>query len=171
MNIKDVRFREACFFAFEFVLPLIDTSLSQLAKLYSGSVDSKSQHAYAVSLTELIMVGTRTMTKFHRFATDTRDDVDHFVRSYFPPSLHWEFKQLYRDYEQGILFYQGFSGFSEDSVKRQILEWKKSALAPEKLFKHFTSAMEAFRKELLKTEASEYRDRFFHNYEKLRKLA
>ena len=171
MNVRDVRFQEAYRFAFEFVFQSFCIPLQSLIDLYAKCTDPQARCAYALSGIELVMAGVKTMTKFHRFGTDVRDDVDHFTRAYFPNSLRWEFKRLYRVYEDGLLFYQGFGNQYEESLRTRLEEMEQSALSPQKLHQYFFATVEGFRKELMKDGTVEYRLRFFHNYEKVRKCA
>ncbi len=124
----------------------------------------------------LIFAGLKTLTKFHNFGTDLRDDVENFVSLYFPETYRWQYKKLYRAYEQGLLHYLGHEHKAEHAV---IFTDDKDTAAFGKtfdkvlqvnlpgFFTDFQIAVRKFAEALNSEQGSAYRDSFFRNYEKI----
>ena len=106
MRITDNRFQEASQYAFERIFPAlvfpVQEILNQAAVLMPGSFERKALLSAAAAL---IFTALKTITKFHSFGTDLRDDIENFVGRYFSEDYRWQYKKLYRAYEQGLLHY------------------------------------------------------------------
>lgn len=167
MNADDHRFLEAYHYAFEIVFPSFLNPLGKLAAVYEAEIGPKMRRSYAASLLELMMLGVKCMTKFHRQSGYTRDSVDHFIAAYFPVELQWDLKKYYRAYEEGLLFFHVLTPPAEAGEDGRARE--TTVFPPEKLVASFTSVIDNFSRALLAEDASDYRARFFLNYEKIRK--
>jgi|GEM_PF-2193133 len=166
MNERDHRFLEAYEYAFSTVFPSFLIPLEKLAAIYEAETDPKIRRAYAASLLELMMLGIKCMAKFHRQAGHTRDSVDHFITAYFPNDLQWELKKYYRAYEDGLLYYHVLTPHIEDG---KVAARETTVFPPGKLVTSFESVSGSFSRALTEESASDYRSRFFLNYEKIRK--
>ena len=177
MRITDNRFQEASQYAFEKIFPALVFPVRELltreAALMPGSVERKALLSAAAAL---IFTALKTITKFHSFGTDLRDDVENFVSLYFPETYRWQYKKLYRTYEQGLLHYLGHAHNAEHAV---IFTGKSGVAAFEQIsgnilrvnvpefFLDFQAAVKKFTEALNHDDGSVSRDSFFRNYEKI----
>lgn len=167
MNSRDYRFLEAYDYAFGTVFPSFLGPLEKLAGLYREGTEPKARRAYAASVLEFTMLAVKCMTKFHRQSGPVRDSVDHFLAAYFPAGLQWELKKFYRAYEDGMLYYYALDPSLEPAKAEKEIE--DSAFSPQRLLSSLKTVIEDFRNALLHEDASDYRARFFLNFEKIRK--
>ncbi len=177
MKTTDSRFQEASRYAFKKVFPALTFPVQELlnnaAALEEGSAQRKALLSAACIM---VFAGLKTLTKFHNFGTDLRDDVENFVGLYFPETYRWQYKKLYRAYEQGLLHYLGHEHVSEHAV---IFTDHEDTAAFGKTFDKilhvnvpvffvdFQTAVKNFADALNSDEGSAYRDSYFRNYQKI----
>lgn len=166
MRVDEPRFQKASDYAFNKVYPSYHKPAVLLSDMFNSSDDWLSKKSYVLSMTHNILLGLKSISKFHRYMFDTRDDLNDYIDLYFPRSEHWNFKRLYMDYEQGTLVHHLSSCDEEDS--ECLME--AFGIHPFKLLHCFDDSVDQFHRALIRPESSEYRTRFYHNYTKLKRV-
>jgi hypothetical protein len=175
MKVKDARFQIATQFAFEEVFPTILLPVKSLVQNASAEKDSAKRSILLGSACMLLFGGLRTMAKFYNYGVNTRDDLEGFVDEYFPADYRWQFRKLYRAYEQGLLPYLGHKNSTQPLIfsngNRPVFsEGSDGTLEVnvEKFLEDFQNSIESFKASLFEEEATQDRTSFCYYYDKIR---
>ena len=171
MKISDNRFCDASQYTFEKIFPgLVFPVQEILAREAALDLGARERRFLLYAASILIFTGLKIITKFHSFGTDVRDDVEGFVGLYFPETYRWQYKKLYRAYEQGFLHEGNQAVVFKDKAGAAAFEQTSENILHVNVpvfFADFQAAVNKFREALNRDEGSACRDSFFRNYEKI----